>query len=293
MFKALSPLRFFVVVMIYFVLLLGITIWSSVGDMSVDMANKETLFLMKVAQAVSVIMVFILPACMFVLFFSTDKLHYFLLHRSPPFLFIVISCVLIITALPLIAYLEGLNKAVTMPAVFSEIEAWMKASEMKIQQIEEAFLKDQSVGDLLMNLFVIAFMAAFSEELFFRGLIQRSMLNLSKNVHLSVWITAILFSAFHMQFYGFIPRVLLGAVLGYTYVWSGSLWTSVIVHFLNNALVLVLIYMVNTGYLPKEVEQIGMESDKVTLSWALSSLAMVLGSMFLLYRLKKPVQYVI
>lgn len=292
MFKTLTPVRFFVVVMIYFVLLLGLTVWSSTSEINTNALTQESIFLMKIAQAISVFLVFILPACMFVVFFTNEKLYYFLWQIPPTFLFVFISCLVIVSALPFIGYMEGLNKAMTLPTAFSGIENWMKASEIKVKQIEEAFMNNQTPGDLGMNLFVIAFMAAFSEELFFRGLIQRSMLKLSKNIHLSVWVTAILFSAFHMQFYGFIPRVFLGAVLGYMYVWSGSLWTSIIVHFLNNGLIVVLMYLVNVGYLPKEVEKIGMESDKVTLSWALSSLVLVSGGVFLLYRLKKPVQYV-
>lgn len=290
MFKALSPARFFVVVMIYFVLLLVITVWSSTYDLRFDISSKDKQLLMKLDQVLGAILIFVIPSCLLVVFFSTEKLHYFLLRKSPAFLFVVISSIVIIIALPLIGYMEGINKAMHLPAAFSGLERWMQESEIKIQQIEEAFLKDQSVSELFMNLFVIAFMAAFSEELFFRGLIQRSMLNLSKNIHVSVWVTAILFSAFHMQFYGFIPRVLLGAILGYIFVWSGSLWTNIIVHFLNNALVLVVTFLVNAGYVSKKVEEIGLESDKVPLSWAIPSLALIIVGMFLLNKLRRPVQ---
>jgi membrane protease YdiL (CAAX protease family) len=269
---------------------LGITIWSSTYDVTIDVNNKDMLFSLKVVQAISVIIVFILPACLFVLFFSPEKLHYFSLNRSPSFIFVIISCLLIISAMPFITYLEGLNKAMSLPEAFSGIEQWMRTSELKVQEIEEALMKDQTPAGLIMNVFVIGFMAALSEELFFRGLVQRAMLNMSKKVHLSVWVTAVLFSAFHMQFYGFLPRVLLGAILGYIYVWSGSLWTNIIVHFLNNALILVLTYLVSTGVLPKTVEDIGMESDKVTLTWALPSLVLIIVGMFLLNKMKRPMQ---
>jgi len=287
MFTGLSPLRFFVVVMLYFLMLLGITVWSSSVDSTINI-SPDKLFFLKIVQAISVLMVFIIPALLFALFFSEEKLYYFRLNKFPSFIVVILSCVLIISSLPFISYLEGLNKSMSLPAAFSGLEHWMKASEDKVQQIEEAFMKNQTISDLLMNLFVIAFMAALSEELFFRGLIQRSMLNLSKNVHVSVWVTAVLFSAFHMQFYGFIPRVILGAILGYIYVWSGSLWTSIIVHFLNNGLVLIVSYLVSSNVISKSVEDVGMDGDKVTLVWAIPSLLLMGCCLFLLNKMKTP-----
>ena len=289
MFKALSPTGFFIVVMIYFLALLGITVISSNYDAQVGESNK-VFFL--VAQAFSVLLFFIIPAFLFALFFTQEKLHYFLLHKAPSALVVIVSCLLIITAMPFIGYLEGLNKSMTLPKSLSGLEQWMKASEEKVQQIEEAFMKNQTIGDLLLNLFVVAFLAALSGEFFFRGLIQRAMTNMTKNIHLSVWVTAILFSAFHMQFYGFLPRVLLGAILGYAFVWSGSLWTSIIAHFLNNALVLIYGYCLSAGYLPKAIDEIGMEGDKVTLAWALPSMLLVLAFMILLNKMKRPVQMI-
>lgn len=289
MFKNLSPAGFFGVVMIYFIAMFIITLWSSTYDIGVGNIDQQQLFYMKVVQVITVLLFFVAPACLFVLFFSPEKLHYFSLNKLPSFLFVIVSCVLVITALPFIAYLEEFNKSMSFPKVFSGVENWMIASEAKVKQIEEAFIKDQSTYDLLVNLFVIALVAAFWEELFFRGLLQRSMYNFSKNSHLSIWVTAILFSAFHMQFYGFIPRVFLGAILGYLYSWSGSLWSSIIVHFLNNALVLVLSFLLSTSILSKEVEAFVMDGDKVIPLWVLVSLGSMVLCLFLLNKLKKPI----
>ncbi|MCC6691576.1 MAG: CPBP family intramembrane metalloprotease [Bacteroidia bacterium] len=287
MFKVLSATKFFIVIMIYFVLLLGITIWSSTADAPIDISSPHALLFLKIVQAISVLVVFIFPACAFVLFFTSEKMNYFQLNKLPSLFFALISCLLIVCSLPFISYLESLNKMMSLPHAFSGIEQWMKSSELKVQQIEEAFIKDRSLMGLYTNIFVIGFMAALSEELFFRGLIQRALVNASKNVHLSVWITAILFSAFHMQFYGFLPRMLLGAILGYLFVWSGSLWTTIIVHFLNNTAVVIISYLLGSGILPPSVEQMGMESDKVTLAWALPSFALTLIGIFLLNRIKR------
>ncbi len=288
MFKALSPAGFFIIVMIYFLTLFGLSVMASTLDIDTSITDEQFLFSFKIKQALGVIMIFMVPACILVLLFTSEKLHYFLIHKAPSFWFVVISSALIIVALPLIGYLEEINKAITLPVSFSGLETWMKSSEAKAQFIEDALMKELGLGNLMMNLFVIAFMAALSEELFFRGLIQQALLKLTKNIHWAIWITAILFSAFHLQFYGFIPRVVLGAILGYIFVWSGSLWTSIIVHFINNAVVLIMTYLMNTGRLPRAIQEIGMEGDKVTLSWALSGTFLVIACMYLLNKMRTP-----
>jgi membrane protease YdiL (CAAX protease family) len=285
--KGLNSKAFFAVAMVWFVFMLTISIQGSSGEGTGNFTVND----MKILQVASVILLFILPSLLIAMLFSKEKLHYFQLDKIPSSLFIIISIILVLSATPFIGYLEGLNKAIVLPRALSGLEQWMKASEEKVKEIEDAFMKNQRLSDLLVNLFVIAFMAALSEELFFRGLIQRSMLNLTKNVHFAVWTTAILFSAFHLQFYGFLPRIVLGAILGYIYVWSGSLWTGIIVHFLNNALVLVVSYLSDHGHLSKNIEDLGMEGDKISLTWALPSVLLVAGCLFLLHKMKQPIKF--
>ena len=103
------------------------------------------------------------------------------------------------------------------------------------------------IGDLVVNLIIVALLAAVGEELLFRGSMQNIFLEWTKNKHAAVWITAVLFSALHAQFYGFLPRMLLGVVLGYLYIWSGSLWLSMLFHFLNNGLAVLFSYLIAKG----------------------------------------------
>ncbi len=125
-------------------------------------------------------------------------------------------------------------------------------------------------------------MAALSEELFFRGLIQRSMQNVCKNVHVAVWVTAILFSAFHMQFYGFLPRMLMGAYLGYLFLWSGSLWVSIMAHFVNNGMAVLLIWLANRGKISVDADKVGIQDNEWIV--VLTSILMVAASLLLIYR---------
>ena len=87
-----------------------------------------------------------------------------------------------------------------------------------------------------MNILIIAIMAGIGEELMFRGVIQKILIGWTKDIHLGILYTAIIFSTIHFQFYGFVPRMILGMVLGYLYIWSKSLWVPVIAHAINNAL---------------------------------------------------------
>ena len=284
--QPVSPARFLLVVLIYFSLFAGITVVSSTSELAIDF-SPEKIFIMKIIQVLTVVIFFILPAVVFTVIFTKEKVGFLQLNKLPALLFTLISALLMVFAIPLISYLEELNKQLHLPAALAGIEHWMRINEDRVQQIEDAFLKGSSLGDLGLNLFVIAFMAAFGEELFFRGLLQRSILQVSKNVHFSVWITAILFSAFHMQFFGFIPRVLLGAVLGYMAVWSGSLWVNIIAHFINNGLILVISFLIDQHYLPKWVDKVGLDAQGgVSLLWVIPSFVLVGGSLLVLNRIK-------
>ena len=147
-----------------------------------------------------------------------------------------------------------------------------------ISLITEAFLNVKTIPGLAFNIFMIAFLPAIGEELLFRGVIQRIFTNMTKNFHWGIWISAILFSALHMQFYGFVPRVLLGAIFGYLLVWSGSMWLPIVGHFLNNAFAVVGMYLINNNLLSPKLEEIGSNSDSYYM--ALLSLVLIVVFMF-------------
>jgi membrane protease YdiL (CAAX protease family) len=172
-----------------------------------------------------------------------------------------------------------------LPSAFSAMETWMKNSEAKAAEMTDVFTKGTTVGVLLLNLFVVAFMAAFSEELFFRGMLQKVLIECFKNKHIGIWIGAIFFSAFHMQFYGFLPRMLMGAYLGYLFVWSGSIWPGMIAHFINNGAAVFLVWLYNRGSISADADKIGAEGSQMI--YVVSSIVMVTISMILVYRTEK------
>jgi hypothetical protein len=169
-----------------------------------------------------------------------------------------------------------------LPSVLSETEKWMRNAEATAKTLTEAFLADTSVSGLLLNLFVIAFMAGISEEIFFRGVLQKSLFEGTKNIHVAIWITAILFSAFHLQFYGFIPRMVMGAALGYMFYWSQSLWVPIFAHFANNGTAVLFTWMEKN----KIIDEDPTASGEINSAYALVSFVVVCLLMFLFYKLK-------
>jgi membrane protease YdiL (CAAX protease family) len=106
----------------------------------------------------------------------------------------------------------------------------------------ETILSAQSVKILLINLLLVALLPALGEELIFRGIVQQFGYRFFRNPVMSIWITALVFSAIHLQFEGFIPRFILGLFLGYLFFWTKNLVVPVIAHFFNNGLMLVMSY---------------------------------------------------
>jgi uncharacterized protein len=147
------------------------------------------------------------------------------------------------------------NEKVEFPEWMASFEKWARGWEDNLKKLTQYVTQFDSIGALMLGFVVIAILPAIGEEFVFRGLIQRDMLRGTGNVHVSIWITAIIFSAFHIQFFGFIPRMLLGALFGYLYHWSGSLVMPMIAHFINNGLIVISFYLYQQGYIEVDMEK--------------------------------------
>lgn len=157
----------------------------------------------------------------------------------PKFSFILLGIITIIVSSPLIDVLSTWNQGLHLPFSMHAIEQWMINSEQVAENITKQMLAVSMWNEFLMNILVIAILAGIGEELLFRGVLQKIFIDWTKNIHVGIFITALIFSAIHVQFFGIVPRFVLGAILGYLFVWSGSLWTSIIAHTVNNLLVIV------------------------------------------------------
>jgi len=145
--------------------------------------------------------------------------------------------------MPFIHLLLDINAHMHMPAFLSEVEIWMKKSEQKAAHITGIFLSVNTYKGWLFNIFIIAIIPSLSEELFFRGVLQNIFHEVFKKALWAILLSALIFSAIHMQFYGFIPRFFLGALFGYVYWLTKNLWYPILMHFVNNALTVTAYFL--------------------------------------------------
>lgn len=160
--------------------------------------------------------------------------------KALDFLFVFI---LALSSGPLIELVGSWNAQLTLPERFGELERWMMEQEKQLEVITLQILADISIAGLFANLLVIAVIPAIGEELLFRGALQQILVRWFRNPHVGIWVAAIIFSAIHLQFYGFLPRMLLGALFGYLYYWSSNIWLPIFAHFVNNAGVLITAFV--------------------------------------------------
>jgi membrane protease YdiL (CAAX protease family) len=258
---------------------------GSSNEVGINYDNENMIILLKILQAASVIFIFIVPAILFAVFWTENKIGFLGITSKPLFSTFILAAIGMLCALPLINYLAEMNQQLKLPEALKGIEDWMKQSENNAGQLTEAFTKGTSVGVLITNLIVIALLAAISEELFFRGVLQKVMIAFTKNHHIGIWISAILFSAFHLQFYGFFPRMLMGAYLGYIFYWSGSLYPSIVAHFANNGLAVFITWLINRGSIDASVEKIGAENQQWL--YAIISAVLVIVCLMVIWKKEK------
>lgn len=217
------------------------------------MDNPNGLNALKFIQLVSSIGTFLVPA---IIFGFTKKMRgdYLKLATPVTVLFSVLSVLALVTAIPFVGMLDEWNHAMHLPASMKTIEDMMKSSEELAAKVTSLFLIMPTVSDFLFSLLVVGIAPALAEEFLFRGVLQQLFREWFKNIHVAIWTTAILFSAIHFQFYGFFPRMALGALLGYLFFWSGSLWVPIIGHAVNNGGQVILAYLHRNGTIAFDIE---------------------------------------
>jgi membrane protease YdiL (CAAX protease family) len=136
-----------------------------------------------------------------------------------------------------------LNSLMHLPDWLSGLEKWMTEKEESASGMVNALMKPEGFGVMILNLFLVAMLPAISEELIFRGVFQKILTGVLRSAHKAIWITAFVFSFMHFQFFGFVPRFILGLVFGYLFFWGGTLWLPVIAHFVNNAVPVISSYL--------------------------------------------------
>lgn len=160
-----------------------------------------------------------------------------------PWLLIILVFLTMMLANPLIEFLGNLNARMVLPKAFKWLEDWMRQSEDQAKKLSDTMMQMNTFWQMIFDLLFIGLLTAVVEEILFRGCFQTIFLRWTNNIHAAVWISAILFSAMHLEFYGFLPRMVLGVLFGYFTAWSGSIWPAIWAHFINNGTVVVITYL--------------------------------------------------
>lgn len=217
----------------------------SFSDLTTVLSNYEdpnNINFLKYLQTIQGIGLFIIPAFIIGYLFSTSSMGYLKFNAIKPRNLASLTFFIFVVSIPIITYLGYLNSTMKLPESLSGIELWMKEKEESAKLITEQFLVMNSFGALLFNLFMIAIIPAVGEELIFRGIFQKIIAQWTKNIHVGILVSAFIFSAMHFQFYGFLPRFILGALLGYLFYWSGTIWIPILGHFINNSAAIIGYY---------------------------------------------------
>jgi membrane protease YdiL (CAAX protease family) len=236
---------------------LGCWLWLGIGfqELSGLLANfgdPGNLGLLKFFQILQTVGMFVLPPLLIAYSMDDKPFQFLKLSVKPDLKMLLFVCAVILFSGPMIEWLSLVNQQLSLPSWMSSLEKWMRTSEDQATEITKAFLSTKSIGGLLGNLVIVAVLPAIGEELLFRGLLQKLIQKMTGNSHAAIWITAILFSALHLQFFGFLPRLLLGALFGYLLYWTGNLWLPIIAHFVNNAAGVIIYFVTREGLEPDQ-----------------------------------------
>ncbi len=230
-------------------------------DTNIDYNNlsslsSQTVFKQKILQGIQTFGLFILPSLLGFYFFTKERFLAFFISKKTSLITYVLIFFLVFLSVPFMNALGYFNSLLPLP----EALHWMVESEEKAKVMTQFFLQADTLNDLMLNLLIIAFIPALGEELLFRGILQKMLYGIRKNQHFAIWLTAFVFSAVHFQFLTFLPRFLLGAMLGYLMVWSGNILLPIFAHFTNNALAVILSYGIQHGWINSNIEHIGTSS---------------------------------
>lgn len=203
---------------------------------------------------------------------------------------IVTIIALMICGLPLLELVASLNQKMMLPDFLKDVELWMRQKEEQAAVLTKQLLLMKSYSDLWINLLMIAVIPAIGEELLFRGAMQNIFVRSFKNAHIAIWLTAIVFSAIHVQFFGFFPRMLLGVLFGYLLLWGKNLWLPILGHFLNNSMAVVMAFVMQQQ--GKSIDEIEKSTTFPFWGYLLSAIiTLVLLLMFYKQSKKETVGY--
>ena len=272
---------FSLVALLFAALLIGLFLTTSIISYIGSPGSRENLLATSTLQN---ILAFAIPTLIIAWLSRPKPLEYIGLSRSTSLLSLICMIAVFAVSLPAMNQLIYWNENITLPQSMADLEASFRAMEETARAATDVLLKADSFGAMLVNVLIMGCLTGLCEELFFRAGLQR-LLGRSMSVHAAVWVSAIVFSMMHFQFFGFLPRVLLGAFFGYLYAWSGSIWLNATAHALNNSLVVVTAWIEHSAGSDIDSEMWGVST--AGFPWLPLLSAIVAVSAFIWFHRKK------
>ncbi len=236
---------------------------------------SSNVFLTLFAQAYQSLFVFFLTSLFCAYIFDKKPVQYLHLYSHAQwhsYLYVIFSMFLLI---PTINVLAQWNANLHLPNCLQFVETWMAKQEDLASGVTKFLLSGNGISSLIISLFVMSILPAVGEELLFRGVLQNIMISWTKNVHVAIWVVAFIFGVIHIQFFGLVPRVLLGAFFGYLLLWGKTVWLPILAHFLNNAVSVIFYMLKNNHKISFDIDTLGTgETFYVTIVGVVLFLAM-------------------
>lgn len=235
---------------------------------------------LKFLQLVSSVGAFILPALIFG-YVKNPSGGYMKANKfSKPLLYLIALSIFVV-AIPLINFTAELNqKLLSLPSFLKPLFDFLKSLEDKGAEATKALLTMPHFTDMVYNVLLIGLIPAMGEEFLFRGCVQQVLYERSRKIHFSIWLSAAIFSFIHFQFFGFLPRMLLGILLGYLFYYSGSIWVNIFAHAFNNGSQVVAVYLYQKGFISVNIA----DDTHTPILYVISSLPVLAALVYFLYK---------
>jgi len=234
---------------------------------------KVPLFIL---QGVSSLIGFVILPALFMIFYERQTIHVFFKKTKTSTVLLCLTPIIGLVFMGVNAFFVEWNAGVSLPESWSGFEQTIRSFEDRAAEMTTHLTTFDSFAMFVLGFIVIAIIPGIGEELVFRGFIQNYLHKSSSNIHVAIWASAFLFSAIHMQFYGFVPRMLLGALFGYLYYWSGNLIIPVLAHVFNNGFTVVMMYLHQRSVIDIDLES----TELVPISFVLISAIFTIGLLF-------------
>lgn len=222
------------------------------GDLAemLDNVDRASGPVLRLVQGFITLGIFLFPALLGAHLFSADPGHFLAADRfpRPAWLHILWLTLLALGSGLLSDWLYRLGMQLDWPGALAGVEQRFRASEQMMHRQYRILLQMDSFASFLQVLTVMALLPALAEEALFRGVIQ-PLFQRGTGQHRGIFLTALAFAVLHQQISAFLPILALGLVLGYVRQWSGSLWAPSLMHFVNNAAIVVSAYFFDQAYL--------------------------------------------